>query len=590
MVDGIEWMQYNLANPKQAAGGATYAGKLPSECTGTRTMSRGKFYQWGINVAWNSTGSLDDGTPSGSWNSSTGPDNWKTQPCPDGWRLPTNTEFQNLIDNCTVTYYNGGWTSSDYGYITLTLKTDSSKKLEFPAVGYRSSSSSSLGDAGKIGRYWSSVAYDSKYAHNLYFTSSMVNPQAYWDKQSAKSVRCVKGEVIPDIDPTQTVTMAGTEWMQVNLANPKQADGGATFATKLPSQLSGVRAESHGKFYQWGINVAWSTTTSSASGATPSGSWNTSTYPADWNTHPCPDGYRLPTNTEFQNLIDNCTRTNGGGWSSSDYGYITLTLKTDSSKKLEFPAVGYRNNGSSGTLSSAGVLGYYWSSVAYGSTNAYRLLFNSSNLYVDWYYKQSGFSVRCVKDMVVFDEVEMGDLKWTTHNLANPKQASGGATFATKLPSECSGTRADSHGRFYQWGINVAWYTTGSSASGATPSGSWNTSYYPTNWNTHPCPDGYRLPTNTEYQNLIDNCTRTNGGGWTSSDYGYITLTLKTDSSKKLEFPAVGWRGYDSSGTLGSAGVGGGYWSSVAIGSNDAYRLTFASSGLDVYYSSKQYG
>ncbi|MDE7356119.1 MAG: hypothetical protein K2N21_05040, partial [Rikenellaceae bacterium] len=85
----------------------------------------------------------------------------------------------------------------------------------------------------------------------------------------------------------------------------------------------------------------------------------------------------------------------------------------------------------------------------------------------------------------------------TTHR----PQASGGATFATKLPSECSGTRADSHGKFYQWGINVAWNTTGSSAAGATPSGSWNTSTYPTNWNTHPCPDGYRLPTNTEYQN-----------------------------------------------------------------------------------------
>ncbi|MDE7134254.1 MAG: hypothetical protein K2N86_03135, partial [Rikenellaceae bacterium] len=50
-----------------------------------------------------------------------------------------------------------------------------------------------------------------------------------------------------------------------------------------------------------------------------------------------------------------------------------------------------------------------------------------------------------------------GNLVWTTHNLANPRQASGGATFATKLPSECSGVRAESHGKFYQWGINVAW-------------------------------------------------------------------------------------------------------------------------------------
>ncbi|MDE7355916.1 MAG: hypothetical protein K2N21_03985, partial [Rikenellaceae bacterium] len=109
-------------------------------------------------------------------------------------------------------------------------------------------------------------------------------------------------------------------------------------------------------------------------------------------------GYRLPTNTEYQNLIDNCTRTNGGGWSSSDYGYITLTLKTDSSKKLEFPAVGSRNYDSSGTLDTAGTWGTYWSSVADGSGNAYSLSFYSSDLTVgDGSIKRYGFSVRCVR-------------------------------------------------------------------------------------------------------------------------------------------------------------------------------------------------
>ncbi|MDE7356157.1 MAG: hypothetical protein K2N21_05250 [Rikenellaceae bacterium] len=116
-------------------------------------------------------------------------------------------------------------------------------------------------------------------------------------------------------------------------------------------------------------------------------------------TQLCPDGYRLPTNTEFQNLIDNCTRTNGGGWSSSDYGYITLTLKTDSSKKLEFPAVGWRSYDSSGTLQRAGQYGRYWSSVTYTSTtsDAYYLWFDSSDLNVNSYNKRGGFSVRCVR-------------------------------------------------------------------------------------------------------------------------------------------------------------------------------------------------
>ncbi|MDE7355768.1 MAG: hypothetical protein K2N21_03235 [Rikenellaceae bacterium] len=108
-----------------------------------------------------------------------------------------------------------------------------------------------------------------------------------------------------------------------------------------------------------------------------------------------PDGYRLPTNAEYQNLISNSTRTDGGGWSSSDYGYITLTLKTDSSKKLEFPAVGYRRT--DGSLTSAGVGGLYWSSVAYDSNRAYNLYFTSSNLTVNYSSKRNGFSVRCVR-------------------------------------------------------------------------------------------------------------------------------------------------------------------------------------------------
>ncbi|MDE7134869.1 MAG: hypothetical protein K2N86_06310 [Rikenellaceae bacterium] len=153
-----------------------------------------------------------------------------------------------------------------------------------------------------------------------------------------------------------------------------------------------MREESHGKFYQWGINVAWNST-GLLGGATPSGSWNTSTYPSNWNTHPCPEGYRLPTNTEFQSLINSSTVSYHGGWSSSDYGYIRFTSGSNS---VEFPAVGYRLN-SAGMLSFAGVYGRYWSSVAYYSNNAYYLRFSSSDLYVGYDDKQIGRSVRCVR-------------------------------------------------------------------------------------------------------------------------------------------------------------------------------------------------
>ncbi|MDE7355766.1 MAG: fibrobacter succinogenes major paralogous domain-containing protein [Rikenellaceae bacterium] len=139
--------------------------------------------------------------------------------------------------------------------------------------------------------------------------------------------------------------------------------------------------------------TAWNTTGSSASGATPSGSWNTSTYPSNWNTHPCPDGYRLPTKDEFQSLKNSSTVSRGGGWSSSDYGYIKFTSGSNS---VEFPAVGWRDTDGSLT-SGVGALGNYWSSVAYDSGYAYYLYFGSSSLYVGNGNKRGGFSVRCVR-------------------------------------------------------------------------------------------------------------------------------------------------------------------------------------------------
>ena len=71
--------------------------------------------------------------------------------------------------------------------------------------------------------------------------------------------------------------------------------------------------------------------------------------------------------------------------------------KTDYSNSVEFPAVGERYV-SSGTLYAAGESGLYWSSVARGSSEAYRLNFNNSDLGAGLSgYKQYGRSVRCVR-------------------------------------------------------------------------------------------------------------------------------------------------------------------------------------------------
>ncbi|MDE7356705.1 MAG: fibrobacter succinogenes major paralogous domain-containing protein, partial [Rikenellaceae bacterium] len=78
--------------------------------------------------------------------------------------------------------------SSDYGYIKF---TSGSNSVEFPAVGYRNYSDGSLSSAGAYGRYWSSVAYYSNDAYNLYFSSSNLSVSSR-NKQLGRSVRCVR--------------------------------------------------------------------------------------------------------------------------------------------------------------------------------------------------------------------------------------------------------------------------------------------------------------------------------------------------------------------------------------------------------------
>ncbi|MDE6482999.1 MAG: hypothetical protein K2L01_04490, partial [Rikenellaceae bacterium] len=193
----------------------------------------------------------------------------------------------------------------------------------------------------------------------------------------------------------QTVYIGNLHWTIYNLANPRQASGGATFATKLPSNCSGIRSESHGKFYQWGINVAWDSTSDNASGATPSGTWKTSVSNPSWASSPCPVGFRLPTSAEYTTLR-NCTKNRmSGTWSSSNYGYITFS---NGSTSLEFPAVGYREGASSsGTLKDKGQWGHYWTSTMNG-TDAYYLYFTSSQDGVRSGGQHYGFSVRCVRE------------------------------------------------------------------------------------------------------------------------------------------------------------------------------------------------
>ena len=100
----------------------------------------------------------------------------------------------------------------------------------------------------------------------------------------------------------------------------------------------------------------------------------------DGTNNPCPTGFRLPTDAEWQAEIN-------------QYG-ATGTALFDSPLKLV--AAGARSS-YDGTLDGAGSNGYYWSSTVSG-TYARLLYFGSGYADLRSYSRAYGFSVRCLKD------------------------------------------------------------------------------------------------------------------------------------------------------------------------------------------------
>ena len=153
--------------------------------------------------------------------------------------------------------------------------------------------------------------------------------------------------------PAPSVTSAGGKiWMDRNL--------GATQAA-----TSSTDADSYGDLYQWGRGtdghqIRTSGTTTVQSSLTSPGTtfiigpsnWYNGTNPDNlWQgvsgvNNPCPSGYRLPTDAEWDTELTS--------WNSNDdAGAFASPLK--------LPVAGGRN-GSDGSLSSVGAIGGYWSS------------------------------------------------------------------------------------------------------------------------------------------------------------------------------------------------------------------------------------
>ena len=163
-------------------------------------------------------------------------------------------------------------------------------------------------------------------------------------------------------------------------------------------------SRNHGAKYQWGINEPFSKVISgssylfglsqavdqSQSGAFVS-NWNRANVPSgsQWlqnakgTTDPCPAGFRVPTRTEWQGVIDNNTATYTGLASANSYSRV-LHFGTAGGYTLSLPVAGMRPGATWGDRYGLGFYAFYWSTTYTGShsgssTSIYAHLLAGSN-------------------------------------------------------------------------------------------------------------------------------------------------------------------------------------------------------------------
>ena len=183
----------------------------------------------------------------------------------------------------------------------------------------------------------------------------------------------------------------GKVWMDRNL-------GASQVATSITD------ANAYGDLYQWGRGTdghqertSGTTTTLSNSDAPGHGYFiaAASGSPFDWRNpqnnnlwqgvngtnNPCPSGYRLPTEAE---------------WEAERTCWILNNASGAYDSELKLTIAGSRSN-TNGSFGNIGTHGLYWSSTIDG-TNSLFFLFDSNSSGIDIGNRADGFSVRCIKN------------------------------------------------------------------------------------------------------------------------------------------------------------------------------------------------
>jgi uncharacterized protein (TIGR02145 family) len=126
-------------------------------------------------------------------------------------------------------------------------------------------------------------------------------------------------------------------------------------------------------------------------------------YLYDWQkaSNVCPDGWHLPSDAEWTELTDFLGGIGVAGGKMKETGTsLWSSPNEEATNESDFSGLPGGARLSSGKFYGIDITAYFWSSTESGSSHAWyrRLAYDGTDVYRGTNYKDSGFSVRCVRD------------------------------------------------------------------------------------------------------------------------------------------------------------------------------------------------